>query len=132
MNEKGEAVQAGRLFNSERTRARRPRHYGGPSVTCGVAREGGLAKNMRFCETNPPVKMRYMNKLCSRSCKSSWLKGCWCYGRWLPQTTAASRLTRLDKLSMTEQGEDLTLWGGHLPGATAAGTLPRPIGKGLS
>ena len=39
---------------------------------------------------------------------SSFLKGCWCRGRSLPQTTAASRPTRLDKLRMTgwEEGND--------------------------
>jgi hypothetical protein len=37
--------------------------------------------------------------------KAPWLlEGHWYRGRWLPQTTAASRLTRLDKLSMTGYG----------------------------
>jgi hypothetical protein len=38
--------------------------------------------------------------------KAPWLlEGHWYRGRWLPQTTAASRLTRLDKLSMTGRRE---------------------------
>ena len=36
---------------------------------------------------------------------SNFSKGCWCRGRWLPQTTAASRLTRLDKLRVRDREE---------------------------
>ncbi len=51
--------------------------------------------------------------------RTCWLlKGRCCHGRWLPQITAASRLTRLDKLSMTNGERYWRVWTAANTGAT--------------